>query len=84
MDCPSSVEEATAVIEDEIEDWIFIANDTEEVSNSGNPYTNEGEGEMHQSAVKEFFLERKEDLKHIKEEAKNLIGKVKGVFKKKD
>jgi hypothetical protein len=30
--------------------------------------------------VKEFFLDRKEDLKHIKEEAKNLFGKVKGVF----
>jgi hypothetical protein len=25
MDCPRSYEEASAVIEDDIEDWIFIA-----------------------------------------------------------
>ena len=27
-------------------------------------------------------MDRKEDLKHIKEEAKNIFGKVKGVFTK--
>ena len=32
--------------------------------------------------MKEFFQDRKEDLMHIKVEAKNIFGKVKGVFTK--
>jgi uncharacterized protein YegJ (DUF2314 family) len=39
LDCPTTVEEATAILEDDIEDWIFVANDNDDGNEQVNPYT---------------------------------------------
>ena len=40
MDCPQTLEEALTILEDDIEDWIFVANDDDADSgqNNDNPY----------------------------------------------
>ena len=35
LECPQTLEEASAIIEDDIEDWIFVANDEEEYFTNG-------------------------------------------------
>ncbi len=81
MDCPD-LEVAQVIIEDDIEDWIFIADD--DFCNQKQDQKHEqSENEVHQSSVKEFLQERKDDLKLIKAEVKNVFGKVSSVFKKK-
>lgn len=73
------------MIEDEIEDWIFVAGEDGigGLDNQGESKPDDQDTQdLSQSAVKEFFMDRKEDLKHIKDEAKNIFCKVKGVFTK--
>lgn len=82
LDCPD-VEEAKVIMDEDIEDWIFVADEEKEIAmiaKKGNPYPSEGE--VHESSIKEFFHERKEDLKIIKEEAKSIFGKVSAFGKK--
>ena len=39
LDCPTTLEEAVAILDDDIEDWIFVANDDDDNNGNNNPYT---------------------------------------------